>query len=103
MKRPRPLDDVMSSSATLHQLLARARQLQTLEQLLGARFGDAFTKHCKVAGVREDGTLVLVAQTPVWVTRLRYMAPDVISWARDTPELAGVRRVDVHVARRLAP
>ncbi len=103
MKTPRQLSDIMTGDATLSMLLRQVQTLQVLEALLNARTGDSFAQHCKVAALKEDGVLVLVARTPVWATRLRYLAPDLVEWAKGVPELSTVKSIQVQVARQTGP
>ncbi len=99
MKTPQKLTDVMAGNATLSLLLRQAQELRSLESLLNARVGDAFAQNCKVAAFREDGTLLLVAKSPVWATRLRYLVPDLITWARGVPEFHSIKSIHVQVQR----
>jgi hypothetical protein len=99
VKTPQKLADVMATNATLSLLLRQAQELRGLEGLLNARVGDAFAQNCKVAAFREDGTLLLVAKSPVWATRLRYLVPDLIAWARGVPEFRSIKSIHVQVQR----
>lgn len=103
MTAPKKFADVMNANATLSLLLRRARELSALELLLNARLGEAFAKNCRVAAFKEDGMLVLVASSPVWVTRLRYLVPDLLAWAKDVPEFTGLKAINVQIARQTAP
>ncbi|MGB5202239.1 MAG: DUF721 domain-containing protein [Sedimenticolaceae bacterium] len=50
--------------------------------------------HCRAAQIRE-GLLVLHVDSPVWATRLRYLAPELLSLMR--PDHAALREVAVKV------
>ena len=97
----RRLGDVMARDGSLQGLVAKARWLAGLEAALTERMGPEFSKHCKVAGLREDGTLVLVTASAAWATRFRYLGPELVSWARDAniSALSGLRAVHVIVGR----
>lgn len=99
MKTPQKLKDVMAANATLSLLLRRAQELRGLESILNTRVGDTFAQNCKVAAYRDDGTLVLVARSPVWATRIRYLAPDLLSWAKGVPEFGSISAIHVQVER----
>lgn len=103
MTTPKKIADVMTANATLNLLLRRVRELSGLENLLNARLGEVFARNCRVAAFREDGTLVLVASSPVWVTRLRYLVPDLLAWSKDVPEFRGLKTIHVQIARQAAP
>ncbi len=98
-KSPRKLTEVMARDTTLNQLLRTARELNTLQALLDARMGAGFAANCKVAALRADGTLVLVARSPVWASRLRYLGNELVKWAEQVPELASIRNVHVQVGK----
>lgn len=99
MKAPKKLADIMAANATLSLLLRQAGELRTLEGILNARVGDTFAQNFKVAAFREDGTLVLIARSPVWATRLRYLVPDLLSWAKHVPEFGSIKSIHVQVER----
>jgi len=98
-KSPRKLTEVMARDTTLSQLLRTARELKVLQALMDARMGAGFAANCKVAALRADGTLVLVARSPVWASRLRYLGTDLVEWAKQVPELARVSSVHVQVGK----
>lgn len=98
-KSPRKLTEVMARDTTLSQLLRTARELKALQALLDARMGSGFAANCKVAALRADGTLVLVARSPVWASRLRYLGNELVEWAKQEPELASVTSVHVQVGK----
>jgi len=97
----RRLGDVMATEGALRGLVERARALSRLQTALTERLGQDFSTHCKVADLREDGTLVLVAGSAAWATRFRYLGPDLVNWAREAqvPALRGPRAVHVVVGR----
>jgi len=97
----RRLGDVMATESALQGLMEKARSLSRLQAALAERLGQDFSTHCKVAGLREDGTLVLVAGSAGWATRFRYLGPDLVNWAQEAqiPALRGLRAVHVIVGR----
>lgn len=97
----RRLGDVMATEGSLQGLVAKARTLTALQAALAERLGSDFSTHCQVAGLREDGTLVLVAGSAAWATRFRYLGPDLVNWAKEAqiPVLRGLRAVHVVVGR----
>lgn len=101
----RRVGEVITGTGPLKALVERARDLRALQAVLATRLGSDFSRYCQVAGLREDGTLVLVAGSPAWATRFRYLAPDLVTWARESriPELQGMRAVHVSVSRGPLP
>jgi hypothetical protein len=99
VKTLRKLNDVMAGNASLSLLLRQAQELRGLEKILNARVGDTFTQNCKVAAYRDDGILLLIARSPVWATRLRYLVPDLLVWAKGVPEFGNIKGIHVQVER----
>lgn len=59
------------------RLVSQARALMALETLLQALLPEPLKAHCRLLAIRED-TLVLAADSPVWATRLRFHAPQLV-------------------------
>lgn len=97
MKSPRSISSILSTHASLASLQRQAERLRALERTLGDRLGEHFQQNARVAALREDGALVLITRSPVWATRLRYMVPEILAWARGIPALAEVRAIEVQV------
>lgn len=68
------LEEKPSLQRLSHELTARKTLLADIQQCLPAELA----AHCLSAGMR-DGTLVVHTDSPVWATRLRYLAPQLIS------------------------
>jgi len=100
---PKKFAEVMHANATLSLVLRQAQELRGLEEVLNARLGDAFAQNCKIAAYRDDGTLVLVARSSVWVTRLRYLVPDLLAWAKQVAEFSALKAIHVQIARQPGP
>jgi hypothetical protein len=56
--------------------------------------------HCRVANLR-DGNLILITDSPVWATRLRYLLPGLLDNLRQTATWVRIHCIDIKV--RLAP
>ena len=59
------------------RLVPQARALMALETQLQALLPESLRAHCRLLAIRED-TLVLAADSPVWATRLRFHAPQLV-------------------------
>ena len=59
------------------RLVSRARSLMALETHLQELLPETLKTHCRLLALRE-GTLVLAADSPVWATRLRFHAPQLV-------------------------
>jgi hypothetical protein len=64
----------LKKSAALARLLAQARLLVTLEQLLKRLLEAPLNEHCRVLALH-DQSLVVAVDSPVWAARLRFHTP----------------------------
>lgn len=86
--RPRPLRQVLRSDrSTLGRIGGHARNLGRLQRQLQKRLPDALAGHWQLAGLSADA-LTLVAETPAWASRLRFMQTQLLA---DVEGLTGVR------------
>jgi len=87
---------LQSRGGRLQPLLDRARLLQELNTNLREALGAPLGSHITLCDVHGELAL-LAADSPVWLTRLRYQAPAVLHALRQQPGLAGLRRVQFKV------
>ncbi len=74
-KRAREVSEVVSGAPrSLTDLLARARRLDEMDQLLAKELDERFAPHVRVANVR-DGALILATPVAPIATRLKMEAP----------------------------
>lgn len=70
-KRAREVTEVMSAAPrSLTDLLARARRLDAMDQVLAGELDERYAPHVRVANVR-DGALILATPVAPIATRLR--------------------------------
>ena len=81
----------------LGDLVARARALGELTETLAKALGEELATGLVAANLRDDNTLVLVAQSPAWAARLRFEEQAVLAAA--AASALNVDRVSVRVAR----
>jgi hypothetical protein len=84
------LKDKPSLKSLEREIRARGALLDQIRRLLPADLA----LHCRAAQIRE-GLLVLHVDSPVWATRLRYLAPKLLSLLR--PDHAALTAVTVKV------
>ena len=84
-------------SSALCGLLRHAAQLKDLDEQLGRQLPAPLNQHVMVANVHQD-TLVLNTGSPVWASRLRYLTPAILEFARGRPGLETLRSVRVRVS-----
>jgi hypothetical protein len=99
MGGPIKVGEVVATNSSLRALLRRADDLRALERLFTERLGPGFAAHFDVAGIHDDGVLVLIAHSAAWATRLRFLVPELLQWARTTAPLKHVTAIDVRIAR----
>lgn len=94
MSGPRRVGDLLApGGSALAALVRRAEYQQRLASRLGEFLDRPLLDHIQVA-CGDDGVLVLVADTPVWGHRIRYLAPTILQQLqRDDPRLRDVRIV----------
>ena len=79
----------------LHPILIRIdRDRRILDAIRDSLPGD-LRNHCIHVAVQDDNELVIHTTSPVWATRLRFVAPDLV---RAIPELSPSMRVTVRIA-----
>lgn len=82
MTGPRRIGDILAPSGSpLATLLSRARHLQQLDAQLAEFLDRPLLDHIQVGG-NDNGVLVLVADSPVWGHRIRYLAPGILQQLR---------------------
>ncbi|MDD3449564.1 MAG: DUF721 domain-containing protein [Gammaproteobacteria bacterium] len=86
-----------SRAGRLTPLLERVRLLQRVENLLRKILGADMAGHCRAGGIA-GGRLVLLADSPVWATRIRYAVPALLEQLGDAGDVP-VREIQVRVGR----
>lgn len=85
-----------SEQGNLQRIIRKYQQLDRLNQVLQQVLEARFKPHCKVGNFR-DGILVLVVDSPTWVTPLRFQVPEILQSLRKTPALAGIAQIELKV------
>lgn len=67
----------------LGAILSRVARQRLLLAAVQARLAPPLDQHCRYAAL-ENGRLTLVTDSPVWGARLRFLAPELLSYLRDT-------------------
>ncbi len=84
------------SAGALEQMLAHARHLQHLNEMLAQFAGDPLSTHCRVANLRAD-TVVFHAESPVWGARLRYYIPELLAFLKQRCGHPGLIHAQIHI------
>ena len=81
-KHPRRINELFSDKTSPLSVLAQGSQRrQILDERFNALVDHPIATHVQVANA-ENGVLTLVADTPVWGHRIRYLAPSVLQQLR---------------------
>lgn len=76
----------------LQPLFAHAHQLRSLNRMLRGALGEPLGPHVSLCNVRTD-TAIVAADSPAWLTQLRYLAPTVLHILQTQPGLESLRKV----------
>ncbi len=71
-----------NNDGELAGVIRRAREMGELTHILCDSLPDEYTGAIAAANVREDGSLVVIATSPAWASRLRYDAEKMLEAAR---------------------
>jgi len=82
-----------AQNASLQTLLERAAAIDGINQRLLRFLPSPLNQHVCFANIRED-TAIIMADSATWLTRIRYLAPDILKFLRQEPGLA--RLIKVH-------
>ena len=100
--QPRRLSDVLNqSNSVLAELKRKIHRLQHLNALLADCLDAPVLEHIQIASVHDEQPhnsnlqrgnpqLVLVADSPVWGHRIRYLAPTIIEFLHQHGELTNI-------------
>ncbi len=72
-----------NNDGELAGVIRRARQMGELTHVLCESLPGEYTGAIAAANVRDDGSLVVIATSPAWASRLRYETEALLSAARD--------------------
>jgi len=104
-QRPTSIQQLMGDRSHQHgnslqnnfaQILAHARVLNRLDQILASVLDSTLTIHCQVAELR-DQCLILVCSNATFATRIRMISPQLLDSFREEGEL-GIERVEIRIA-----
>jgi len=76
----------------LQALFARSHRLHSLNQLLCGALGEPLGPHIRLCNIRAD-TAVVAADSPAWLTQVRYQAPVILHILQTQPGMEKLRKV----------
>ena len=75
------------------RLIQQAKLLDSLTQLVRQQLPPECDQHYHVANIRRQ-SLVIITDSPVWTTRLRQLAPEILKVIQDAG-IPGIRHIEV--------
>jgi len=88
--------DILNRSEALRSLLEKANRLAKLEQILFKQLDPSLASHCRLTNIR-DNVLIITADTPGFGHKLRYLAPQILSFVRQNPQWSGIKSIETRV------
>jgi len=85
-----------SSNGDLQSLLEQAHYLQALTRVLREAIDPALADHITIANIR-DNTAIVATDTPAWLSKIRYMAPTILTILQHQSGLSGLRKIQFKV------
>jgi hypothetical protein len=91
-----------TSSGDLQSLLEQAHFLQALTHALREAIDPVLADHITIANIR-DNTAIVAADTPAWLSKIRYMAPTILTILRQQSGLADLRKIQFKIQPSTEP
>lgn len=85
-----------ASPPELSELMQRARRLQLVAQRVRELLPDPLARQCQPGNIVND-TLFVYVTSPVWATRLRYLAPALVKNLQQQPDTRQIGRIRIVV------
>lgn len=79
-------------NTNLQSLLERAAVLDGMNRRLLQHLPAPLNTHVCLANIRDD-TAIIMASSSVWLTRARYLGPDILNFIRQEPGLNRINKV----------
>lgn len=98
------INEIFNAKSTKNQfnkLIEQARYLEKLNLLFSKLIDSEFASHCFI-GKYDDNEMVLVVDSSVWATKLRYRAPDLIKDLQCQSEFKKVTKINFCISPKIA-
>ena len=91
------LADILAATNNgLQPLFIHAHRLQTVNRALRGALGEPLGPHVSVSNIRTD-TAIIAADSPAWLTQLKYLAPTVLHILQEQKGFESLRKVQFKV------
>jgi len=84
------------SSDELERLITRAVAISHLNTRLHSILDNTLKNHCNIANF-SDGELILLTDSPAWISRLRYQIPSLLKHLQQLPEFNGLIQIKLRI------
>ena len=103
MSQYKPVSRLLTTSnGDLQSLLEQAHYLQALTRVLGEAIDPVLAEHITVSNIREN-TAIVAADSPAWLSKIRYMAPTILAILKQQSGLAELCKIKFKVQPPLEP
>jgi hypothetical protein len=93
----RPVASFLTSGeGGLQSILQRAQALQALTQILRESLDPVIADHISLVNLHGD-TAIIAADSPAWLTKVRYLAPVLLQLLQQQSGLQGLRKVQFKI------
>ena len=93
---------IMQSSSLLKDYVSKAKTLEKLAQVIKQYLEPELAKNCTVANF-VNNNLILATTSAAWNHRLRFLAPDLLSKLRRSPDFYALNKIEVIVYNPAPP
>lgn len=81
---------------SLRTIVRQSHRLQALDQLIQSCLPDNLGEHCQAAHITAT-TLTLIIDSAAWLTRLRYLKPQLLEQLRQHPQCVYLREINFKI------
>jgi len=92
-------DIALHNNNALAALYRHSQDILKIQNIIKDHLGTPLNQHFSVANYGTD-SLIIVADSPVWASRLRFRTAEILQLARNTPWLQGLRSIRIKINPR---
>lgn len=97
MNFPNPLFKlIMDDDSQVAHLVTRTQQIRYFTRTVKQLLGKSLSEHCQTAIFHQD-TLILLTNSPVWATRLRFHAPGLLTQLQGLQDWQSLKTIKIKV------
>ena len=97
MNSPKKIHKYLSGSKDeLEKLITRAVEISHLNAKLHSILDNPLKNHCNIANY-SDGNLIVLTDSPAWISRLRYQIPSLLKHLQQLPEFNELIQIKLRI------